>query len=406
MKKSLTMMVILVFTSISYAQQPWYATNFNYGGHVYALITANDGSIIAGKDDKVFRSIDSGLTWIQMASNLNESINCFTKKTSNGYLFAGTATGAGNPNGGVYRSINNGINWTGPLLPNIRISSMTVNSNGVIFTGSNGSASTGIRRSIDNGVSWSTSGLETYDIYTLASDNNGTVYAGTGNDGAIFKSTDNGQSWIQIHYWGPATSVRTVAVNDLGVLFAVISTGDLNVSYDGGITWQTKISNIDFYDSAPIKIFSNQIAFLGTYGEGVYQTTNGGANWVQINTGLTNLYIHSLTIDNNNSVYAGSINLIFKNDSIIPLPIPTNTQNFLLEQTFNLYPNPASDKIEVESINIACIEILNLQGLIIQKSYTPKTNTTFDISNLSSGVYIIKAITEKGIIITKNFIKQ
>src|SRR3989442_14101261 len=37
--------------------------------------------------------------------------------------------------------------------------------------------------------------------------------------------------------------------------------------------------------------------YAGTYGAGVFQSTDGGANWSAINTGLTKPYIGALALD-------------------------------------------------------------------------------------------------------------
>lgn len=50
-----------------------------------------------------------------------------------------------------------------------------------------------------------------------------------------------------------------------------------------------------------------QIMYAGTWGAGVFRSTDGGATWVGVNTGLNNLQINALAVDPNNSniVYAG-----------------------------------------------------------------------------------------------------
>ncbi len=44
--------------------------------------------------------------------------------------------------------------------------------------------------------------------------------------------------------------------------------------------------------------------YAGTYGGGVFKSTNGGANWSAVNTGLTNTYVHALAIDPANAEHA------------------------------------------------------------------------------------------------------
>ena len=72
---------------------------------------------------------------------------------------------------------------------------------------------------------------------------------------------------------------------------------------------------------------------------------------------------------------------------------------------FSVFPNPASDKLTIECNQKASLEILNMEGQIIQTIHNGGKKTTIDLVNLSSGIYIIKAKTDKGITV-KKFIKQ
>lgn len=78
-----------------------------------------------------------------------------------------------------------------------------------------------------------------------------------------------------------------------------------------------------------------------------------------------------------------------------------NTQNNYLA----IFPNPAKEKILIETSLNANVEIMNIQGQIIESFTTNKIKTTIAVGNLSNGIYIIKALTNNGIAINK-FIKQ
>jgi hypothetical protein len=45
--------------------------------------------------------------------------------------------------------------------------------------------------------------------------------------------------------------------------------------------------------------------YAGTYGGGVFKSTNGGTTWSAFNTGLTNLDVYALAI-NSTMLYAGT----------------------------------------------------------------------------------------------------
>jgi hypothetical protein len=56
------------------------------------------------------------------------------------------------------------------------------------------------------------------------------------------------------------------------------------------------------------------MVYAGTYGGGVFKSTNDGGNWTAINTGLTNTYVYALAIDPDTpaTVYAGTDAGVFK----------------------------------------------------------------------------------------------
>ena len=96
------------------------------------------------------------------------------------------------------------------------------------------------------------------------------------------------------------------------------------------------------------------------------------------------------------------------NDSCFVLNINEESCNLL----FHMYPNPVSDNFTIEASCFAgmqaeksTIEIFNIEGQIIKSINTAEKQTTIDLRNLSNGVYIIKAKTEKGVTVMK-LIKQ
>jgi hypothetical protein len=70
-----------------------------------------------------------------------------------------------------------------------------------------------------------------------------------------------------------------------------------------------------------------------------------------------------------------------------------------------IYPNPATNKITIESPQLAVIEITNIQGQLIKTLAANSHKTSIDISAYSSGVYFVKVKTEKGIMV-KKFVKE
>ncbi|MFH0894835.1 MAG: SBBP repeat-containing protein [Bacteroidota bacterium] len=76
-----------------------------------------------------------------------------------------------------------------------------------------------------------------------------------------------------------------------------------------------------------------------------------------------------------------------------------------VQPSINIFPNPTTDNLSIETTEKVIIDILNIEGQIIKTINTTDKQTTIDVSNLSSGVYIVKAKTERGVAV-KKFIKE
>jgi PKD repeat protein len=76
-----------------------------------------------------------------------------------------------------------------------------------------------------------------------------------------------------------------------------------------------------------------------------------------------------------------------------------------LDEEFSIYPNPASGRITINIPRNATIEVLNLEGQMIRTICNAKEQTTIDLTDVSSGVYIIKVRTDKEIAF-KKFTKE
>ena len=138
----------------------------------------------------VLASVSSSAQWVQTNGPVGGSINCFA--VSGTGLFVGLGLG------GIYRSVDDGENWTpaNTGLPGSWISDLAVSGTD-LYTATLGGE--GIFRSIDNGLSWNAvnTGLTDFNTISLAvigSD----IFVGTGSSG-VFRTTDNGSNWTQVN---------------------------------------------------------------------------------------------------------------------------------------------------------------------------------------------------------------
>jgi hypothetical protein len=87
------------------------------------------------------------------------------------------------------------------------------------------------------------------------------------------------------------------------------------------------------------------------------------------------------------------------------LTTSTNSVSDHDNQSFSVFPNPATDYITVQTEHDGMIAFYNLFGMLVYKTNTYKNTSTIDVRNLKSGVYIIKFVNEHGAI-TSKFVKQ
>ena len=159
-----------------------------------------------------------------------------------------------------------------------------------------------------------------------------TVYAVGGNNqtGRLYKSTNQGDSWIELPNfkqkaitvlgngaWRGAGERLAVDPNNKGqVLYFGTRTRGLWKSSDNGTTWAQVATSLIPAGSAGGVIFvifdpssgntatNSQKIYVGVLGKGIYATTNEGASWELLTGGpATNAYPCRATIANNGIMY-------------------------------------------------------------------------------------------------------
>ena len=79
-----------------------------------------------------------------------------------------------------------------------------------------------------------------------------------------------------------------------------------------------------------------------------------------------------------------------------------------MNASFNIYPNPVNDKLYIEAeTEIEEVVIYDIYGRVqnLKNSETQKLRNSIDVTNLNSGVYFVKVVTEKGEAVQR-FIKK
>lgn len=131
--------------------------------------------------------------------------------------------------------------------------------------------------------------------------------------------------------------------------------------------------------------------------------TNDGYVVFKIKT--KNTLVVGNTISNSANIYFDYNFPIVTNTATSTFQVLQN-DSFLFDTYFSIYPNPAQEVLNLktkEDMTIYSVSIYSILGQQIQTITNPEKS--IDVSDLQSGNYLIKIVTDKGISNTK-FIKQ
>jgi photosystem II stability/assembly factor-like uncharacterized protein len=275
---------------------------------------------LSSSADPLWRTVDGGESW-NAASGVGfdigvRSVSAIASTPSSDALFAASGFG-------IFKSADGGENWSGdafqfgptviwtlaidPLNPNLVYAGTFCCTTRAFVVG-------GVYRSSDQGTTWffSAAGLREdasgRSIYSLVVDPiDGAVFAGTG--AGLFKSPNGGISWVPSGLDGIQISSLRFDPLVSSTLYAGSYGGGVFKSTDRGTTWFPIIAGLTNMNVGAIEVdpIRRNTVYVGTYGGGIFRTTDGGASWFPFNEGLSNLYVTSLAISSlGGTIHAGT----------------------------------------------------------------------------------------------------
>ncbi len=326
---------------------------YNGWNHGDILIAASENIVFACSSNRSYGlliSTDNGIEWNSTSWNNTKWITSLAVSGNN--VYAGTYYSYPYVDGNIYRSTNNGIDWTSLGLKDNTIASIVVSGNNII-AGSQDAYSQldPVFLSTNNGEGWAQINTGTDYIYSLVASGND-IFAGAGN--GVFLSTDNGTSWSNIGQ--TVTNVHALVVS-----------GD--------------------------KIIA------GTP-EGAYLSTNMGTIWKLANSGLSKTDVQSLAISGTDVIAgingAGAWKWSLSEISGVSKLVKDIPQEFTLSQN---YPNPFNPNTVISyslpsasNIKLVVYNTLGQTIKVLESGYKNAGNysVNFNASTLPSGIYFYK----------------
>ena len=189
----------------------------------------------------------------------------------------------------------------------------------------------GVWRTDDGGATWAekNEGLVYKHCLSLAlHPATGDLYVGT-EPACIFRSTDGGESWVELEtlrrlgtrkdwtFPGPpyVAHVRGIGLSasDPDVVFGAVEEGWLVRSSDGGESWVNIKEGTEF-DSHTVTVLPDGGTVVSASGHGLYRSTDGGETFAQSDAGIAHPYLINV------AVHPDRPNVLFTAGAEVPPP--------------------------------------------------------------------------------------
>jgi photosystem II stability/assembly factor-like uncharacterized protein len=310
----------------------------------------------------------------------------------------------------VFRSTNNGGLWTRIVLsapaagPSFAVVSLGVHPGNLVFAGLGSiylEPDGCLYRSTDEGINWIESGLNRFQVHCLAIDSFGNMFAGIDCwynvvcKAGLYRSIDNGGTWeprSDVIY-----VVTGIAITPMGHIFAGSGSGTFR-STDSGDSWS--MIKLNAGSLLVANADGHVFAGIATHLPLVYRSTDDGETWTLVNGGLKSGTVTALAVDSSGYVLAGtSDGLVYRTANSTTTVSETDHRSPVSFSLLQNYPNPFNPSTTIRyglpQRSRVLLSVFNTFGqqvavLVREEQEAGYHEVRFVGSGLSSGVYFYR----------------
>ncbi|HET6272823.1 MAG TPA: T9SS type A sorting domain-containing protein [Bacteroidota bacterium] len=361
------------------------------GAMVFSLASDQMGRIFSSAGSTgIWRTTDRGEQWVQCRQGLGDTNIIGLLSLPSGILLA-----YGSTRGSIYRSTNSGDTWipASSGLAGIYLCSSAVDSAGRIYLGTY----SGIFVSTNEGETWGQLGTSPYLARTIAITPAGVLFADV-PPGIVSRSTDQGVTWTSADSGLSGFAVQTLSAGRDGNLYAGGSTGVFS-STNGGLSWNRSLT---VANAGLTFLVQNSLGdlFASVHDGQIFRKRSNDTSWANVSGGLPFLLIGSLAISSDGFLFVGTYGA-----SVLRSVSPTtdveapNAELPVRASLFQNYPNPFNPKTTIKfqipnlrpqtAVSLKVYDLLGREiATLVNEVKEPGAYTVqFDASGIASGVY-------------------
>jgi hypothetical protein len=299
----------------------WSAVNALAGRSVYDIAFAPDGTAYIATIDAVWKSVNDGASWTQLnlAIGLNDQVLAVEIDPSDPLrVWAGVGDALGGQPVNVMLSINGGVSWTNKTPPlgspmtctGIAVHPADSNRIYACFGGFLGGGQVWV--SANGGTTWvnRSAGLPNNPMNDIVHDGSRVLLGGGQLFGSqfvgLYASANEGVTWSALHdgTW-PNLVVHDIGIdpNDASRLYVGTAGQGLFGSTDGGSSWSFQAGGTGSLSVNAVSFSpgSSSVIYTGSSSNAVWKSTDSGASFAPSSSGIGALDVFSIASNPNNA---------------------------------------------------------------------------------------------------------